>query len=220
MNDEPVTERLPRRPRLRATAFVAAAAVLSGGCYQSVSAGLGGGRVNGDKGSYNAGAVAAGGAYDFGPARVGLGFVPLGPGFSYGPEVRTEICLRSRRPQKTVTGTLLPNCVSDLVRDTANLRIAWLPNSWFENSPEDEPDLAGYDNGFSVHLGLGRDVRAPVPSGVVRTMQYFNYGGGLFYTQRSFQGRSTDWIAGAYAEFSIRADYLQLFSGAAPRGAH
>jgi hypothetical protein len=221
MNDAPMTARLPRRPLRRATAFVAAAAALSGGCYQSVSAGLGGGRVNGDKGSYNAGAVAAGGAYDFGPARVGLGFVPLGPGFSYGPEVRTEICLRSRRPEKTVTGTLLPNCVSDLVRDTLNLRIAWLPNSWFEDSPEDAPELAGYDNGFSVHLGLGRDVRAPVPSGVVRTMQYFNYGGGLFYTQRSFDGRSSDWIVGAYTPRPRSAlDYLELLSGAATRGAH
>jgi nitrous oxide reductase len=51
MNDEPMTARPTRRPLRRATAFVAAAAALSGGCYQSVSAGLGGGRVNGDKGA-------------------------------------------------------------------------------------------------------------------------------------------------------------------------
>jgi hypothetical protein len=183
-----------------------------------VSAGLGGGRINKEPSQGNAGALATGGAWDFGPARIGLGFVALGPGFSYGPEVRTEICLRSRRPEKTVTGTLLPNCVSDLVRDTLNLRVAWLPNSWFENSPEDAPELAGYDNGFSIHLGLGRDFRTPYPSSVVRTVQYFNFSAGLFYTQRWFDGRNSDWIAGVYGEASLRLDYLELFSGAAARG--
>ena len=116
-------------------------------------------------------------------------------------------------------GPLPANCVSDLVRDTLNLRVAWLPNSWLEDSPE-EPGLVGYDNGFSVNLGVGRDVRAPLPSGVVRTMQYFNYGGGLFYTQRSFDDRRTDWILGVYADFSVRIDYLQLFASGAARRPH
>jgi hypothetical protein len=73
MNDEPVTARLPRRPLRRATAFVAAAAALSGGCYQSVSAGLGGGRTFGDKGLRGTGAIATGGAYDFGPPGLASG---------------------------------------------------------------------------------------------------------------------------------------------------
>jgi hypothetical protein len=51
-------------------------------------------------------------------------------------------------------------------------------------------------------------------------MQYFNYGGGLFYTQRSFhrsQHRLDRWRVRRV--FDPR-DYLQLFAGAATRGSH
>ena len=220
MNDQPTNvsklRPLPRHP----VALLMVGAMLGGGCYQSVSAGLGGGRTNKEPSQGNAGVIAAGGAYDIGPARVGVGFIPLGPGFAYGPEARTEICLRSRKPEKTITGVLLPNCSADLIRDTLNIRVGWLPRSWFADSPDEAPDLFGYKSGLSINLGIGRDYRAPYPSSVIKTVQYFNFSAGIFYTQRWFEGRNSDWIAGIYGEASLRLDYLELIGGAATRQPH
>jgi hypothetical protein len=49
-------------------------------------------------------------------------------------------------------------------------------------------------------------------------VQYFNFSAGLFYTQRWFDGRNSDWIAASIRRVFTALDYLELFSGAAARG--
>jgi hypothetical protein len=197
------------------------ATVGSGACYHGVGLGLGGGRVDNKQGVRAAGGFSLGGAYDFGAARVGIGAVPIGNGFTYGAEVRAELCLRSRNPERDPrTGRGLGRCATDRERNMLNLRAHWLPGMYFDDDPTEYPERIGYDTGLFVALGYSIDLRASQPSDDLRIRQYANAGIGLFFSRDWFNTRSGDWSAGVYAEWSARFDFVQALGDLVSRGSH
>lgn len=197
------------------------ATVGSGACYHGVGLGLGGGRVDNKQGVRAAGGFSLGGAYDFGAARVGIGAVPIGNGFTYGAEVRAELCLRSRNPERDPrTGRGLGRCATDRERNMLNLRAHWLPGMYFDDDPTEYPERIGYDTGLFVALGYSIDLRASQPSDDLRIRQYANAGIGLFFSRDWFDTRSGDWSAGVYAEWSARFDFVQALGDLVSRKPH
>jgi hypothetical protein len=209
--------------RAAGASWAAVFVLLLGGCYTSLGAGVGGGRRNGEHSVRGTGSVAIGGALDIGGARFGLGAVPVGQSLSYGAEARTEICLRSRS-REVWHRALLPSCsVSDLVRghsqtsDSPGFR-----THVFEDSPvEDAPYRRHMTRLLSTLGHRPRLGETPYSSSeVARVIEYFNIATGLFYSQRWFDDRDSDWTAGVFLELSLSARLPGAIADAAMRKPH
>lgn len=190
------------------------------GCYTSLGAGLGAGRSFDEFGHAFAGSISVGGAYDLGPARIGLGAVPLGDELRYGAELRSEICLRPLRRRDESAGQPVANCATGGARNTLNIRIHWLPGMYADNDPIGSPDRIGYDTGLFVALGYGLDGRSDSPSDDLHIIEYGNVGIGAFYSQGWFDTRSSDWSMGAYVDLSGRLDLAKMIGDAVSRKPH